>query len=163
MMNIHEFNGLAALLLSVTWITSLLRVRFCRGLRRIPGPRLAAYSRLWNVKVAASGDAHESFQRLHEKYGKLVRVGPNHVAISDPAMIPVIYGTNNKYLKVSPRSTYLRKSVSLSILTGDRPVSTTLLLHHMLENQCTACSPLLRSFNIELLRRKLQTNILYPP
>jgi hypothetical protein len=96
MLNLRQFVGLAALLLSLTWIASLLRVRFRPGLRNIPGPRLAAYSRLWNVRIAASGDAHESFRRLHEKHGKLVRVGPNHVAISDPAMIPVIYGTNNK-------------------------------------------------------------------
>ncbi|KAI9835132.1 MAG: hypothetical protein M1819_002501 [Sarea resinae] len=50
---------------------------------------------------AARGNAHESFRKLHERYGKVVRTGPNHVAISDPAMIPVIYGTNNRFLKTN--------------------------------------------------------------
>jgi hypothetical protein len=53
------------------------------------------------MKTAASGDAHKVFQRLHRKYGKVVRTGPNHVAIADPAMIPIIYGIKNNFLKVS--------------------------------------------------------------
>lgn len=100
MLDLPQTTILILLLLSLIWIASLVRVRFRPGLRSIPGPRLAAYSRFWNVKNAASGDSHKSFQRLHEKYGKVVRVGPNHVALSDPAMIPIIYGTNNRYLKV---------------------------------------------------------------
>ncbi|TVY36452.1 Pisatin demethylase [Lachnellula occidentalis] len=99
MFDLYRTTGLLLVLLSLTWIANSLRVRFRPGIRKIPGPRLAAYTRWWNVKNAASGDAHQSFRRLHEKYGKVVRVGPNHVAISDPAMIPVIYGTNNKFLK----------------------------------------------------------------
>jgi hypothetical protein len=110
MLSLFQFSGLVALLFLI-WIASLLRLRFRSGLRNIRGPRLAAYSQLWNVKIAASGDAHESFQRLHKRYGKLVRVGPNHVAISDPAMITVIYGTNNKFLKVIPCYTHVRDSV----------------------------------------------------
>lgn len=102
MLDLHQFSALALLFLSLTYIASLLRTRFRPGLRNLPGPRLASYSRLWNIKNAASGNAHESFRRLHERYGRLVRVGPNHVAVSDPGLIPVIYGTNNKFLKVSP-------------------------------------------------------------
>jgi hypothetical protein len=130
MLSLLQFSGLATLLLLLIWIASLLRLRFQPGLRNIPGPRLAAYSRLWNVKIAASGDAHESFQRLHRRYGKLVRVGPNHVAISDPALIPVIYGTNNKFLKASLFSTRLRDPVYLTVI---RLVSTTLSLLHTME------------------------------
>jgi len=163
MFNLLQFTGLASLLLSLIWIASLLRVRFRSGLRNLPGPRLAAYSRLWNVKTAASGDTHEIFRRVHKKYGKLVRVGPNHVAISDPAMIPVIYGTNNKYLKARPRSLNLRDSVCLLNLTIFRPVSTNFSPLHTQEKQCTVCSPLGIPFNIELLRRVSQTNSLYHP
>ena len=98
--NSIQLVALIAIFLSSIWLSHTLYVRFRPGLRQLPGPRLAAYSRLWNVVNASQGNAHESFQRLHEKYGKVVRTGPNHVAIADPAMIPVIYGTNNKFLKV---------------------------------------------------------------
>jgi hypothetical protein len=87
-------------ILLVLFVSHSLYVRFRPGLRQLPGPRLAAYSRLWNLLTASRGDAHETFQKLHQKYGKVVRTGPNHVAIADPTMIPVIYGTNNKFLKV---------------------------------------------------------------
>lgn len=97
----YQLIALGVSLLSLSWIVHALRVRFRPGLRKLPGPKLAAYSRLWNVKTAASGDAHEIFRRLHKRYGNVVRTGPNHVAIADPALISIIYGTNNKYLKVS--------------------------------------------------------------
>lgn len=85
----------------LVYVVNKLRLRFRSGLRHLPGPRFAAYSRLWNIRTAASGDSHRNFQALHQKYGKVVRVGPNHVSISDPAAIPIVFGTNNKFLKVS--------------------------------------------------------------
>jgi hypothetical protein len=36
---------------------------------------------------------------LHRKHGKLVRVGPNHVSISDGDTIPQIYGISTKFIK----------------------------------------------------------------
>jgi hypothetical protein len=71
------------------------------GLRELPGPRLATVSRLWNVFNIAGGNAPKNFQKLHAKYGKIVRTGPYHVSIADPAMIPVIYGINSTHVKVS--------------------------------------------------------------
>jgi hypothetical protein len=41
------------------------------GLRDIPGPRLAALSRLWNVFNVAQGNAPQNFRKLHEKYGNI--------------------------------------------------------------------------------------------
>jgi hypothetical protein len=96
-----QFSALFALLIAFAWVANTVRIRFRPGLRQLPGPRLAAYSRLWNLLTASSGNAHQIFRSLHEKYGKIVRTGPNHVSIADPALIPVLYGTNNKYLKVS--------------------------------------------------------------
>jgi cytochrome P450 len=36
---------------------------------------------------------------LHRKYGRLVRVGPNHVSVSDSNTIQQIYGTSTKFIK----------------------------------------------------------------
>lgn len=37
--------------------------------------------------------------KLHHKYGPLVRVGPNHVSVSDPEAVKVIYGINTGFTK----------------------------------------------------------------
>ncbi|PSS28479.1 hypothetical protein M430DRAFT_92974 [Amorphotheca resinae ATCC 22711] len=112
-------------ILLVLFVSHSLYVRFRPGLRQLPGPRLAAYSRLWNLLTASRGDAHETFQKLHQKYGKVVRTGPNHVAIADPTMIPVIYGTNNKFLKTDfyqPFSTPYRGETMHSMFSTPDPV-----------------------------------------
>ncbi|CAK7207662.1 hypothetical protein SEUCBS139899_010473 [Sporothrix eucalyptigena] len=36
---------------------------------------------------------------LHAEHGHLVRLGPNHVSVSDPAAIPVVYTTNPVWVK----------------------------------------------------------------
>lgn len=70
------------------------------GLCSLPGPRLARYSNLWRLRNGASGQAPRNFQDLHKTYGKVVRTGPNHVSISDAAIIPVVYGVSSKFVKV---------------------------------------------------------------
>ena len=47
------------------------------------------------------GNAHTLYIDLQRRYGKIVRVGPKKVAISDPETIPIIYGISSKYNKVS--------------------------------------------------------------
>lgn len=37
--------------------------------------------------------------RLHEQYGELVRIGPNHVSFSDASLIPQVYGIASKFYK----------------------------------------------------------------
>ena len=41
---------------------------------------------------------------LHKKYGPLVRIGPNHVSVSDPKAINIIYGLKTGFTKVKPQS-----------------------------------------------------------
>ncbi len=36
---------------------------------------------------------------LHKKYGKVVRIQPNHVSIADDSAINTIYGHGNGFLK----------------------------------------------------------------
>ncbi|KAH6988450.1 cytochrome P450 [Ilyonectria destructans] len=67
-------------------IFSSIRTRFRSGLRNIPGP--------W-------GDAPLRYRELHQRYGAIVRTGPNHVSVSDPSMIPVIYGIGRNFKKTS--------------------------------------------------------------
>ena len=78
----------------------LLSNKYRRGLSSLPGPRLAAYSSLWRYLDVRGGQAHQTAIRLHRKYGDVVRIGPNHVSISDPREIKKIYGLKSGYTKV---------------------------------------------------------------
>jgi hypothetical protein len=61
-------------------------------LARIPSPFGASLSRLWMVMHAWKGDMHRQMINLYSKYGKLVRTGPNEIAVSDLGAIKNIYG-----------------------------------------------------------------------
>jgi hypothetical protein len=38
--------------------------------------------------------------KLHSKYGRIVRTGPDQVSVGDPAAINIIYNANDKFKKV---------------------------------------------------------------
>ena len=84
-----------------TLITSnLLLNKYQPGLVNIPGPPLAAYTKLWRVYDVCQSDAPHTAIKLHRKYGPLVRIGPNHVSDADPRMISVIYTNKGDFTKV---------------------------------------------------------------
>jgi hypothetical protein len=89
-----------ATVLLITLVASYRRAASTSGLAKLPGPGIARYSNIWRVWNAQSGNAPQRFQELHRTYGTVVRIGPNHVAISEPAMVPVIYGVSSKFVKV---------------------------------------------------------------
>ncbi|KAJ3895324.1 cytochrome P450 monooxygenase [Lentinula edodes] len=71
------------------------------SLRRlsIPGPRTAALSDLWLGYHSAKGHRSEVVHALHEKYGRIVRIAPNHVSIASPDALQTIYAHGNGALK----------------------------------------------------------------
>jgi hypothetical protein len=97
-------------------ILRLLANRFKRGLRDIPGPAIAKYSRLWKFYSVWKGDHHLTEIDLHRKHGSLVRIGPNHISVGDPSAISTIYGLNRGFTKVCTlrRSTSHRRRASNS-------------------------------------------------
>jgi hypothetical protein len=83
--------------------TCLWIYRSWARLRHVPGPLFASISNFQRLTWAWSGKAHETHIRLHERYGKLVRLGPNCVSIGDPHEISKIYGTGANMTKVRIR------------------------------------------------------------
>lgn len=79
----------------------LLWNKFQPGLVSIPGPAIAAYTKFWRVYSVFRGRAHLEAIELHKKYGKLVRIAPNVVSVSDPSYIPIFYGTKENFTKAS--------------------------------------------------------------
>ncbi|KAH8674574.1 putative benzoate 4-monooxygenase [Tricladium varicosporioides] len=69
------------------------------GLRDIPGPTAAKFSNLWLLVQARQGRRYKSVDEAHKKWGKLVRIQPNHVSVADESAINAIYGHGNGFLK----------------------------------------------------------------
>jgi benzoate 4-monooxygenase len=69
------------------------------SLLKVPGPLPAALSNLWLLYQARRGRRYQAVDDLHKKYGKVVRIQPNHVSIADDSAINAIYGHGNGFLK----------------------------------------------------------------
>ena len=74
---------------------------FGKGLRNIPGPFWARFTTLYRVSIVFKGKAVKNYQNLHDKYGPVVRSGPNHVSISDLEVLPLVYSRASNFRKVS--------------------------------------------------------------
>lgn len=85
--------------------------------RNVPGPFLAQFTNLWRFFLVRGRSSHETYLRLHKKYGDLVRIGPKCISISKPDMIPTIYGIGKGYVK----SDFY--SVWQNIVNGERVAS----------------------------------------
>jgi benzoate 4-monooxygenase len=69
------------------------------ALWNVPGPFAAKFTNLWLLLQARQGKRYLSVNEAHKKYGKLVRIQPNHVSIADETAIPIVYGHGNGFLK----------------------------------------------------------------
>ena len=86
------------------------------GIRSIPGPWIAKFTDAWLGRVAARGHRSEVVHGIHKKYGEpnppdsvyvvlthpagtFVRLAPNHVSISDPDALQIVYAHGNGSLK----------------------------------------------------------------
>lgn len=103
--NCHSLQYHACLKMLVTIIfviVGLLGLRLLRSyfsLSHIPGPFWARLTNLWLFKSQNTRGHTARILALHKKHGKLVRLGPNHVSISDPAAIPIVYSVNPTWKK----------------------------------------------------------------
>ncbi|KAF9889442.1 hypothetical protein FE257_007344 [Aspergillus nanangensis] len=81
------------------WAAWVFYTRWFHPLSRYPGPFWASVSRVWTVLHVYRGEAETEQRKLHERYGPVVRIAPNELAISDPHAIKTIYGINSGFTK----------------------------------------------------------------
>ncbi|KAF8748963.1 Cytochrome P450 monooxygenase [Rhizoctonia solani] len=67
--------------------------------RRFSGPLLASLSGWWMSYTCLTKDQNEHIRQLHQKYGTFVRIGPNHISISDPDAMEAVYAHGSGLLK----------------------------------------------------------------
>ncbi|KAM0378981.1 hypothetical protein ACHAPY_005612 [Fusarium culmorum] len=72
-------------------VVSSIATYFTSPLRKYPGPDLAA--------IVRKGSYHLKIKELHEKYGPIVRIGPNTLDLDIPDLIKTLYGTDGKWKK----------------------------------------------------------------
>jgi hypothetical protein len=69
-------------------------------IKNIPGPFAAKFTNLWRLFDTWGGRTELTHQLLHQKYGQIVRIGPDIVSLSDPALICKVYDSRGTFLKV---------------------------------------------------------------
>lgn len=87
----------AGLVLCAFW---LLYNRYHKGLSKYPGPFLASLTDWWRFVDVWNRRPEVTHIRLHEKYGDVVRLGPNTLSFANPAALKAIYGLNKGFIKV---------------------------------------------------------------
>ena len=66
---------------------------FLHPLRNFPGPYLHRASKLPWAILHARGEQAFHTQQLHDQYGPVVRIGPNHLSFTNPQAWKDIYGS----------------------------------------------------------------------
>ena len=101
-MALHSWLGLG---LIVTLVIKFFSFRYTYGLRRFNGPLLASFTDAWRsfYNYRTTGIP---FRDLHDRWGKIVRVGPNALSFQDPQAMRDIFGAGKNWNKV--RTTRVR-------------------------------------------------------
>lgn len=68
---------------------------FFHPLRRYPGPKLWAATRLTWALAMQSGDYHQKLHTMHKRYGLIVRIAPDELSFIAPEAWKDIYGNPN--------------------------------------------------------------------
>ena len=111
--------------LSALAIARLLFFRYKKGFSKYNGPFLASFTDLWRVFHTHSNMNKPPMIDLHEKYGDIVRVGPNILSFGNPEAIKDIYGVGKAWNKVCMRLLILpAEDPDCSLLTLSSPAST---------------------------------------
>ncbi|KAK2758476.1 cytochrome P450 [Colletotrichum kahawae] len=91
-------------LLFYAFVLGLYRLTF-HPLSKFPGPKLSAFTGWYELYVDTFGGPRETFayqiQRMHQKYGPIVRINPHELHVSDHEFFDAIYAggsaRRNKY------------------------------------------------------------------
>ncbi|KIW29214.1 uncharacterized protein PV07_05041 [Cladophialophora immunda] len=95
----HPISTIFLLPLTLLVLRSLYRISALHPLSHVPGPLLPRISSLWLTYHAWIGDEATVVEALHQKYGPVVRNGPNSVDISDGAALATIYTERGGFVK----------------------------------------------------------------
>ncbi|KAF4954313.1 hypothetical protein FGADI_5336 [Fusarium gaditjirri] len=83
--------------LVVLFVADTLRAWY--RLSHVPGPFWAGFSKAWMVRQSFKGIQPYAIQQANEKYGSLVRIGPNELATDDPKLLKRMMSSRSAYTR----------------------------------------------------------------
>ncbi|RKL19312.1 hypothetical protein BFJ68_g3586 [Fusarium oxysporum] len=83
--------------LVVLFVADTLRTWY--RLSHVPGPFWAGFSKAWMVRQSFKGIQPYAIQQANEKYGSLVRIGPNELATDDPKLLKRMMSSRSAYTR----------------------------------------------------------------
>ena len=86
--------GFGSLLVLV--VVQLLATRYLSSLRKFNGPVLASFTNAWRLNYVYWHRHEPPMIKTHEKYGDIVRIGPNVLSFRQPHAISDIYGPHGR-------------------------------------------------------------------
>ncbi|KAI0505471.1 cytochrome P450 [Xylaria bambusicola] len=75
----------------------LLAFRSWHRLRQFPGPWFASFSYLWGYFAMSTGRMHLRLAEEQDRYGKIMRIGPNELLVYDPQTLCQINNVRSNY------------------------------------------------------------------
>ncbi|KAL4929122.1 cytochrome P450 [Aspergillus undulatus] len=133
-------------LLLVAFILRLLYRLYIHPLSLIPGPKLAACTSLWLAYHTYIGNEASVISALHKEYGRILRIGPNDISISDASVIEPIYVSKGGFPKTPVYSKF--------DIGGHATIFSTLTLPER-ASRAKAVAPLFSTSSIKAARGKL--------
>ena len=88
----------AAAIIFLYTISLVIYRLYLSPLSKIPGPKLAAVTYLYEIyfDIIKHGYMFKQLQTLHEQYGPIIRINPNEVHINDPDFFTTIYSSERR-------------------------------------------------------------------
>ncbi|KAH7089414.1 cytochrome P450 [Paraphoma chrysanthemicola] len=81
------------------WVIPFLHGLIVSPTRDVPGPLLARITRWYEFFAVLRGDSNVEYMKLHNRFGHVVRMGPNRYSFSDPRDVRIIYELGGKFIK----------------------------------------------------------------
>ncbi|KAL8791875.1 MAG: hypothetical protein Q9195_005537 [Heterodermia aff. obscurata] len=127
---------------------------FFHPLRRFPGPKLWAASRIPWCYYQYQGRLHYRLLQLHIQYGHTVRIAPNELSYTHEAAWKTIYGHRKEEMGKDPIFRLHTPTGAQNILVADRETHTRqrrLLAHAFSESALREQEPILQLYARKLL------------
>ncbi|OPB41811.1 cytochrome P450 monooxygenase [Trichoderma guizhouense] len=129
-------------------------------LRKYPGPRLWAATRIPYARMIFSGKSHRKILELHQTYGDVVRVAPDELAYIDGTAWNDIMGHRKRGQGENGKDPVFWKSQQHSVISADRENHTRMrrtLAHGFSAQAMMDQQPLIQGY-VDMLISRLRDN-----
>ncbi|KAL2859085.1 cytochrome P450 [Aspergillus pseudodeflectus] len=142
------------------YLTKTIYRLYFHPLARFPGPRLTAATSLNEIyhDVFRGGKFLWEIEKMHEKYGPIIRITPNELHIKDPSFYNEIYASGSRKRNKDPNFVGLFGSPTSMIATIDHNhhrFRRGILGHLFSKRSITNISPLIQA-KVQRLMERLQ-------